>query len=424
MTDVATNVVDAFAKARRFERAEEAQARGLYPYFKAIQHHGRGTVTVDGEEFVLTGSNDYLGLTHDPRIKEAAKAAIDGYGTSCTGSRFLTGTLDLHVTLEHELAQFFKKEKTLVFGAGFLACATSVAALGGRHDIIYFDRENHASLYDGARLSYAKLEKFEHNDAADLESMLIRDADKPGGRLVYTEGVFSMSGHIGAVPAVAAVAKKHGARLICDDAHAVGVLGPHGEGAHVHFDIEDKVDIVVGTFSKSFASIGGYIAGDADIVDFIKHTGRPFIFNAALPAPNAAATLEALRIMRSEPEHREMMWKNVNFMRDNLGSGVGQSNGTVNGVVLNRRDLRRDDAVQMALADQPAALTGHVLGRLLYGQPSVALANEITTVIVKVTIPALNAGGTNQAQVDAAKRNRVNAALLLALASPEYLAQK
>ena len=316
--DVATTVVDAFAKARRFERAEEAQARGLYPYFKAIQHHGRGTVTVDGEEFVLTGSNDYLGLTHDPRIKEAAKAAIDGYGTSCTGSRFLTGTLDLHVTLEHELAQFFKKEKTLVFGAGFLACATSVAALGGRHDIIYFDRENHASLYDGARLSYAKLEKFEHNDAADLEAMLIRDADKPGGRLVYTEGVFSMSGHIGAVPAVAAVAKKHGARLICDDAHAVGVLGPHGEGAHVHFDIEDKVDIVVGTFSKSFASIGGYIAGDADIVDFIKHTGRPFIFNAALPAPNAAATLEALRIMRSEPEHREMMWKNVNFMRDNL----------------------------------------------------------------------------------------------------------
>ena len=342
MTEMATTTVDAFAKARRFERAEEAQALGLYPYFKAIQHHGRGTVTVDGEEYVLTGSNDYLGLTHDERIKEAARKAVTDYGTSCTGSRFLTGTLDLHETLEFELAQFFGKEKTLVFGAGFLACATSVATLGGRHDIIYFDRENHASLYDGARLSYAKLEKFEHNDAADLERMLIRDADKPGGRLIYTEGVFSMSGHIGAVDEIAVVAKRHGARLICDDAHAVGVLGPHGEGAHVHFGIEKDVDLVVGTFSKSFASVGGYIAGDADVVDFIKHTGRPFIFNAALPAPSAAATLEALRIMRSEPEHRTNMWKNVNFMRENLlalGFDLMGSNSPIIPVMVGTDDL-------------------------------------------------------------------------------------
>ncbi len=342
MTEIASKVVDAFAKARKFERADEAKEIGLYPYFKAIEHHGGGTVTVDGEEYVLTGSNDYLGLTQDPRIKEAAKEAIDHYGTSCTGSRFLTGTLDLHETLEAELADFLKKEKALVFGAGFLACATSVAALGGRHDIIYFDRENHASLYDGARLSYGKLERFDHNDAADLEALLIRDADKPGGRLVYTEGVFSMSGHIGTVDEIVRVAKKHGARVICDDAHAVGVLGPHGEGAHVHFEIENDVDIVVGTFSKSFASIGGYIAGDADVIDFIKHTGRPFIFNAALPAPNAAATLEALRIMRSEPQHRELMWKNVNFMRENLlrlGFDLMGSNSPIIPVLVRTDDM-------------------------------------------------------------------------------------
>lgn len=311
-------VEDAFVKARRFSRADEAQAAGLYPYFKPIAHHGGGTVVVEGEEYVLTGSNDYLGLTQDPRIREAAKQAIDDFGTSCTGSRFLTGTLTIHETLEQELAEFLGKEATLVFGAGFLACASSVAALGGRHDIIYFDRENHASLYDGSRLTFSTLKRFEHNNAADLERMLKADEGKPGGRLVYTEGVFSMSGHIGAVDEVNRVAKKYSARLICDDAHATGVLGPRGEGAHFHFNIPNEVDVVVGTFSKSFASVGGFIAADADIIEFIKHTARPFIFNAALPGPSAAATLEALRIMRSEPEHRERMWKNVNFMRENL----------------------------------------------------------------------------------------------------------
>jgi 8-amino-7-oxononanoate synthase len=320
VTEIASKVVDAFEKARKYNRADEAIAQGLYPYFKAIQKHGGGTVIVDGEEYVLTGSNDYLGLTQDPRIREAAQKAIDIYGTSCTGSRFLTGTLDIHTVLEHELADFLGQQKALVFGAGFLACATSVVALSGRHDLVYFDRENHASLYDGARLSWAwdNLRRFHHNDAEHLEQLLKADEGKPGGRLVYTEGVFSMSGHIGTVDEVARVAKKYGARVICDDAHATGVLGPKGEGAHFHFGIQDQVDVVVGTFSKSFASVGGFIAGDTDVIDFIKHTGRPFIFNAALPAPNTAATLEALRIMRSEPEHRERMWKNVNFMRENL----------------------------------------------------------------------------------------------------------
>lgn len=316
------NPQDAFAKAfKNNDRISDAHAAGLYPYFNAIQHHHGGSVMVDGEEYVLTGSNDYLGLTQDERIKEAARKAVDVYGTSCTGSRFLTGTLDIHETLEHELAEFFDKEQVLVFAAGFLACASSVAALAGRHDLIYFDKENHASLYDGFQLANVRnenLRRFEHNDFEGFERLIKEDVGKPGGRIVYTEGVFSMSGDIGVVDKIVEVAKRYGCRVVCDDAHATGVLGPLGQGAHFHFNLQKEVDLVVGTFSKSFASVGGFVAGDKEVVEWIKHTARPFIFNAALPGPNAAATLEALRIMRSEPHHRERMWKNVNFMRDNL----------------------------------------------------------------------------------------------------------
>jgi 8-amino-7-oxononanoate synthase len=312
---------DAFAKVYRNgdnQRAQDAKATGMYPYFKAISHHGGGTVIVDGEEFILTGSNDYLGLTQDPRIRAAAHAALDAFGPSCTGSRYLTGTLTIHEELEEELADFLGKESTMVFGAGFLACASSVAALAGRHDLVYFDRENHASLLDGIKLAGCTMLRYDHNDAADLEAMLEKDKDNENARLIYTEGIFSMSGHIGNVDEVVALAQRYGARVICDDAHATGVLGPHGEGAHFHFNIQDQVDVVVGTFSKSFASVGGFIAGDKAVVEFIKHTARGFIFNAALPAPSAAAALAALRIMRSESQHREHLWQNVSFMRENL----------------------------------------------------------------------------------------------------------
>ncbi|HWG84269.1 MAG TPA: pyridoxal phosphate-dependent aminotransferase family protein [Deinococcales bacterium] len=311
-------VEDAFEKTRRFDRADEAHALGLYPYFKEIAKHNGGTVLVDGEEFILTGSNDYLGLTQDRRLVEAAEQALETFGTSCTGSRFLTGTLTLHHELERALAEFLGKEATLVFSAGFLACASSVSALAGRNDIIYFDRENHASLYDGAKLSYATLRRFHHGDAADLERLLAADADKPGGRLVYTDGVFSMSGHIAKLPALVEVAKRYGARVIVDEAHASGVLGATGAGTAEHYGLTDGVDLLVGTFSKSFASVGGFVAGPRHVIEFIKHTARPFIFNAALPAGNAAAALAALRIMQSEPQHRETLWRNVNFMRENL----------------------------------------------------------------------------------------------------------
>ncbi len=227
-------VRDAFAKAYQFRRADEAMAAGMHPYFKPIASQDGGTVIVNDREMVITGSNDYLGLTQDPRLKEAARRSLDYFGTSCTGSRFLTGTLSLHEELEHRLATFLNKEAALTFSAGYLGCLSVISALAGRHDILYFDRENHASLYDAARLSYATLRKYEHNDMADLERLLRIDEDKPGGRIIVTDGVFSMSGHIANLPRLVALRDRFGARLIVDDAHASGVLGAHGRGTGEH----------------------------------------------------------------------------------------------------------------------------------------------------------------------------------------------
>lgn len=319
---------DAFAKALVFSRAEEAEASGLHPYFKPIAAQHGGTVLANGREMVITGSNDYLGLTQDPRLKEAARAALDDFGTSCTGSRFLTGTLTLHETLETRLAAFLHKDSALTFSAGYLGCLSVVSALAGRHDILYYDRENHASLYDAARLSFATLRKFDHNDLEHLDRLLLADADKPGGRIIVSDGVFSMSGHIADLPGLVELKHRYGARLIIDDAHATGVLGANGRGSGEHFGIEDEVDVIVGTFSKSFASVGGFMAGERKVVEYVKHLARPFIFTAALPAMQMAAALMALEIMETESEHRERLWRNVDRFRrgmqrlgfDTLGS--------------------------------------------------------------------------------------------------------
>ena len=313
---------DAFAKAYAFTRAEQAEAAGVHPYFKVIEEQHGGTVTVDGREMVISGSNDYLGLTQDPRLKKAARDALDHFGTSCTGSRFLTGTLSLHRTLEERLAEFLRAEEALTFSAGYLGSLSIVSALAGRRDILYFDRENHACLYDGARLSFASLRKYAHGDVEDLARLLARDADRPGGRIIVTDGVFSMSGHIAPLPELVEVARRYGARLIVDDAHATGVLGEGGRGTAEHFGLEDEVDVIFGTFSKSFGSVGGFMAGPAKVVEFVKHHARPFIFTAALPAMQMAAALEALEIMASEPQHREALWRNVKMLRDGL-HGLG-----------------------------------------------------------------------------------------------------
>lgn len=311
---------DVFAKAYAFTRADEAAAVGLHPFFHAIASQHGGSVIVDGREMIITGSNDYLGLTRDHRLKEAARAALDDFGTSCTGSRFLTGTLTLHEELESRLARFFRKPAALTFSAGFLGSLSVISALVGRHDILYFDRENHASLYDAARLSYGTLRRFDHGDVDELARLLESDAGRSGGRLIVTDGIFSMSGRIAPLPEIVAVARRYGARVLVDDAHAAGVIGVDGRGTASHYGLEDEVDLIFGTFSKSFASVGGFVVGDQAVVNWIKHMARPFIFTAASPAMQVAAALKAVEIVESEPWHRERLWANVRRLRDGLTS--------------------------------------------------------------------------------------------------------
>jgi 8-amino-7-oxononanoate synthase len=313
-----SRAIDVFDKAYAFTRADEAMAAGMHPYFKPIARQHGGTVTVNGREMVITGSNDYLGLTQDQRLKQAARSALDDFGTSCTGSRFLTGTLTLHELLEDRLASFLRKEAALTFSAGYLGCLSVISAMTGRHDILYFDRENHACLYDGARLAFGQLRKYEHNDLAHLERLLAKDADKPGGRLIVTDGVFSMSGHIARLPEIVRIARRYGARVVVDDAHATGVLGAGGRGSAEYFGLDDQVDLIVGTFSKSFGSVGGFLAGPRQVINYVKHKARPFIFTAALPAMQMAAALKALEIIESEPEHRAKLWSNVDRLHGGL----------------------------------------------------------------------------------------------------------
>lgn len=311
---------DAFDKAYNFTRADEVAAIGMHPYFKAISSQNGGMVNVQGQEMVITGSNDYLGLTQDPRLKQAARAALDNFGTSCTGSRYLTGTLSLHEELEERLAVFLQKESALTFSAGFLGCLSVLSVLAGRHDILYFDRENHACLYDGARLSYAEMKRYAHNDMADLARLLEQDKNVKKGKIIVSDGVFSMSGHIAKLPEIVALAKKYNARVIIDDAHATGVLGANGRGTAEHFGLENEIDLIVSTFSKSLASVGGFVVGERKVVNYIKHKARPFIFTAALPAMQMAAALEALNIIENEVEQRKKLWQNV----EKLHHGMAQ----------------------------------------------------------------------------------------------------
>jgi 8-amino-7-oxononanoate synthase len=311
---------DIFDKTSSFTRADEAMAVGMHPFFKPITAQHGGTVTVNGREMIITGSNDYLGLTQDPRLKDAARAALDDYGTSCTGSRFLTGTLVLHEELERRLAEFLGAEAVLTFSAGFLGSLAVLGALTGRQDILYFDRENHASLYDGARLSFGTLRRYRHNDLDHLERLLAADAGKPGGRMIVVDGVFSMSGHIADLPGIVGLARKYGARVAVDDAHATGVLGENGRGTPEHFGLEKEIDLIIGTFSKSFASVGGFVSGPRAVVNYVKYHARPFIFTAALPAMQVAAALKALDIMKTEPWHREKLWRNVVRLRSGMGT--------------------------------------------------------------------------------------------------------
>ena len=293
--------MDIFKKCFDWTLADEVRASGLYPYFHRLESRQDVEVVMEGRRRIMLGSNNYLGLTICPEVVEAGIRALEKYGTGYSGSRFLNGTLDLHLELEAELAKFLGTEDCITFGTGFQSNAGIISAVVGMHDYVICDRENHASIYAGCQLSYGKLLRFHHNDMADLESCLKRVPDECGA-LVVVDGVFSMGGDLANLPEVVRLAKQYGARVMVDDAHGLGVLGPGGRGTAFHFGLEKEVDLFMGTFSKSLASLGGYVAGSAKVIDYIRHNSRPFIFSAALPPANAAVALAALRHLEAHPE--------------------------------------------------------------------------------------------------------------------------
>ncbi len=302
-----------FDKCSNYQRANQAREIGRLPYFTPIAESHAGTeVTVDDQRLVMAGSNNYLGLTHDARVMEASRQAAEEHGTGCSGSRLLNGTMELHLHLEERLARFLNKEAALVFSTGYQTNLGILSVLAGREDIIFSDRENHASIFDGARLSFAATRKYRHSDMDELERQLA-DSDPARGKLIVTDGVFSMMGDLANVPRIVELARQYGAQVLVDDAHGIGVLGPGGRGTVAHFD--QDVDLISGTFSKSLASLGGFVAGPAEVIEYIKCNGRSMIFSAACPPSNTAAALKALEILETEPEHVERVRLNVEYMR-------------------------------------------------------------------------------------------------------------
>lgn len=328
-------VADLFDKARKYTTAKDAMKLGIYPYFRALSDTEGAVAYFQGKEVVMIGSNNYLGLTTDPRVREAAIDAVRRYGTSVTGSRFLNGTLELHLELDCRLAGFVNKPAALVFSTGYQTNVGVISALVQKGDYVIIDKDDHASIVDGCLMSRGEMRRFKHNDISSLEKVLA-ELPADAGKLVVVDGVYSMGGDIAPLPQVVEICKRYGARIMIDDAHGIGVTGG-GRGTAHHFGLTDQVDLIMGTFSKSFASIGGFIAGDADVVHYIQHNARSLIFSAALPAPNAAAALKALDIMESEPQHVERMWENADYMRAGLkalGYNTGNSNTPIIPVVL------------------------------------------------------------------------------------------
>jgi 8-amino-7-oxononanoate synthase len=318
--------MDIFEKCYNFTYAKEFIASGYYPYFIAMQGNEGSEAIFQGRRLIMCGSNNYLGLTTHPKVRKAAVEAIETYGTSCTGSRFLNGTLELHEQLEIELANWVGKQAALVFSTGMQVNLGTISSLVCKNDVVVLDRDDHASIVDGARLGWGKVRRFQHNNVQDLERVLSGIEDNVG-KLVVVDGLFSMEGDIAPLPEISKVCKQYGARLMVDDAHALGVLGG-GRGTAAHFGLKDEVDLIMGTFSKSLASLGGFIAGDEDIIHFIKHHARSLIFSASIPPANAAAALAALQVMQEEPERVKRVNEIGDYMRKSyhqLGFNTGNS---------------------------------------------------------------------------------------------------
>jgi 8-amino-7-oxononanoate synthase len=319
--------LDIFEKCDGFGRARELQALGIYPYFIPL-HGSEGTeVEVGGQRLIMIGSNNYLGLTHHPKVRAAAQDAIARFGTSCSGSRFLNGTLELHEELERRLAAFMGQEAALCFSTGFQANLGAISAICGKDDMILCDRENHASIVDGCRLSFADVRRFRHNDVADLEQQLQRGAEQHRGMLIVVDGLYSMMGDLAPLPAIRALADRYGARLMVDEAHAIGVIGKHGRGAAEHCGIQP--DLVMGTFSKSFASLGGFIAGPSNVIHFMRHFARSLIFSASITPSAAAAALAALEVIETRQDMRRRVLQLAHRVRTGLSQMGFQTAGTL-----------------------------------------------------------------------------------------------
>lgn len=368
-------VTDIFKKCFSYTEAKEAMNSGIYPYFHVLDSGQDSEVIIEGKRVIMLGSNNYLGLTADVRVKNAAMEAVKNYGSGCSGSRFMNGTLSLHVELEKKLASFVHKEAAMVFSTGFQTNLGILSAIAGRHDYIIADRQNHASIVDGCRLSYAKILRYRHSDMEDLEKML-KNIPDDYGRIIVTDGVFSMEGDICRLPEIVKLAKKYGARIMIDDAHSLGVLGKSGRGTAEYFNLEDDVDIIMGTFSKSLASLGGYIAAKEDIIHYIKHFSRPFIFSASVPPACAAAAMEALNILEEEPERIKKLWDNAEYMKnafESLGLMTGPTKTPIIPIMTyeNYRTLKiskelLDEGVYVNPAISPAVDKGQALLRTSY----------------------------------------------------------
>ena len=310
--------MDLFKKCSFLTKVEIAKKNNIYPYFHQLNSKQWPEVVMEGKDIIMIGSNNYLGLTSHPEVIEAGIKALEQYGSGCSGSRFLNGTLTAHVELEKELAEFLKKEDVVTFSTGFQSNLGIISAIAGRSDYILCDKENHASIYDGCRLSFARMLRYEHSDMVDLEEKLKTIDTTNSGILIVTDGVFSMGGDICKLPEIVALAKKYGARVMVDDAHGLGVLGAHGRGTAEHFGLEDEVDIYMGTFSKSLASLGGYMAAKKEVCDYVRHVSRPFIFCASITPANVACARAALRILKREPERVANLKKISSYMRAGL----------------------------------------------------------------------------------------------------------
>jgi len=367
--------VDVFQKCTDYTRAQSLRDEGVYHYFRRIGSQQDPVVTIDGKELIMLGSNNYLGLASHPEVKAAAVAAIEQFGTGCAGSPLLNGSLTIHGELEERLATFMRCEAALIFTTGFQVNLGVLSCLLGRHDTVFLDNLDHACIIDGARLGLAKQVKFRHNDAADLEEKLrLSPADR--GRLIVIDGVYSMEGDLAPMPEIIEVKNRYNARLMVDDAHGIGVLGEHGRGTSEHFGVEHEVDLVMGTFSKSLACVGGFVAGDRYIIDFIRHNARSQIFAASMPPASVAAVIKALEIVVREPERRQRLWENTHYMKaalDDLGFDTGEAASPVIPIMVGDdftayrmvADLH-DEGVFANPVVSPAVADGHAMIRTSY----------------------------------------------------------